>query len=92
MQKFGMPRPDYRRWPTIAWVDVAEKRSRPGVALGKSTDFHASTAFADGWPGLILDIGSVCKLAGDEWLQPTSRLTQRHGQRPEQYGRGTKAT
>ena len=87
MQNIGMPMPDYRRRPPIVWVDVAEKGRDQASCCRSRTDLHASAACADGRPGLIMDIGSVGKLARGEWLQPTNRRTQRHGRRPGQYGR-----
>ena len=48
---------------------------------------HATTRLSDGRPSLLLDIGSVGNLTGDQWLKDTSKLAIRYGIRPEQYKR-----
>jgi hypothetical protein len=54
---------------------------------GSPLYLHAATRLEDGRPILLLDIGSVGNLTGDQWLKDTGRLAMRHGRRPEQYRR-----
>ena len=52
-----------------------------------STIYHVETRLPNGKPALLLDIGSVGNLAGDEWVRQQAALALRAGLRPEQKRR-----
>ena len=49
--------------------------------------YPVETRLSSGKPALLLDIGSVGNLAGDEWVKQQAVLATRAGLRPEQYRR-----
>ena len=57
------------------------------VHAGEGPYLHSTTRLSDGRPSLLLGIGSVGHLTGDQWLKDTGSLAVRHGRRPEQYRR-----
>ena len=52
-----------------------------------SPSFHVETRLPSGKPALLLDIGSVGNLAGDEWVKQQAEAALKHGQRPSQKRR-----
>ena len=51
------------------------------------TIYHVETRLPNGKPALLLDIGSVGNLAGDEWVRQQAAMAIRAGLRPEQRKR-----
>ena len=51
------------------------------------TAYHTETRLKDGRSSLLLDIGSVGNLAGDEWVQNQARIAVHNKRKPEQYKR-----
>ena len=51
------------------------------------TVYHVETRLPNGKPALLLDIGSVGNLAGDEWVRQQAAMALRAGLRPEQKRR-----
>ena len=49
--------------------------------------YHVETKLPNGEPALLLDIGSVGNLAGDQWVQEQARAAMHNGLRPEQKRR-----
>ena len=61
-------------------------RQVQGTATGP-TVYHVETRLPNGKPALLLDIGSVGNLAGDEWVRQQAAMAIRAGLRPEQRRR-----
>ena len=51
------------------------------------TVYPVETRLASGRPALLLDIGSVGNLAGDEWVKQQATVAVQHGLQPEQHKR-----
>ena len=56
-------------------------------ASSSPTIYHVETRLPNGKPALLLDIGSVGNLAGDEWVRQQAAMAIRAGLRPEQRRR-----
>ena len=52
--------------------------------LSMAGAFPVETALADGRPALLLDIGSVGNLAGDQWAQAQEVEATKAGRHPEE--------
>ena len=68
------------------------QRECAGTRQGESTPtapmiYHVETRLPNGKPALLLDIGSVGNLAGDEWVRQQAAMAIRAGLRPEQRRR-----
>ena len=56
------------------------------------TVYHVETSLPNGKPALLLDIGSVGNLAGDEWVRQQAAAARRVGLRPQQRRRARPLT
>jgi len=82
---------DAREWIGSSRLNVPSgQRDIPPPTDTPSTDgtsYHAETRLKDGRSSLLLDIGSVGNLAGDEWVKHHATIAVNHNRKPEQYKR-----
>ena len=87
VQSWDKPNPNYNPYQRNSSDPAQTWPKSQDAGISTQCTYHENTVLDSGEPALMVDIGSVGNLAGDEWVKRVALAGAKHGRRPESWKR-----